>query len=119
MLKTAFAAALLIGAASAAQAQTYTFSGLKGSTLTLTAGGSGAYTGSFTPQGGSAFDALGFSDSYAGKGTLTVSTIDLAKGSDYDVIFVLAKKGSKYTEYAAAQSAAFKKVGSGTYKTKK
>jgi hypothetical protein len=116
MLKTAFAAALLIGAASAAQAQTYTFSGLKGSTLTLS--GSGVLTGTFSPKGGQPFDALGYANSYGGKGTIIVSTIDLAKGSDYDVIFVLAAKKT-YTEYAAAQTAAFKKIGSGTYKTKK
>jgi hypothetical protein len=116
MLKTAFAAALLIGAASAAQAQTYTFSGLKGDKLTLS--GSGVLSGTFTPKGATGFPALGYSNSYAGKGTITVSSIDLSKGNDYDVIFVLGK-GNKYTEYASAQTAAFKKVGSGTYKSKK
>jgi hypothetical protein len=119
MLKTALAAALVIGAASAAHAQTYTFSGLKGATLTLSGSG-GLYSGSFTPKGGTAFDALAYSNSYAGKGTIIASSIDTSVGSDYDVVFVIDGTSKNYTEYAEQLTTKkFKKIGSGTYKSKK
>jgi hypothetical protein len=122
MLKTAFAAALLIGAASASHAQTFKFSGAdKKDSLTLTSGGSGVYTGTFTTKGGS-FDALAFSSSYVAKDTLVASSIDLSKGSDYDVVFVLEgaagkKKSGSYIEYSEQTTTkAFKKIGSGKWK---
>jgi hypothetical protein len=115
MLKTALAAALIIGAASAAQAQTFTFSGLKGDKLTLTGSG-GLYTGSFTTKGGS-FDAVAYSNKYKGAGTIIASSIDLSVGSDYDVVFVIDGKNKNYIEYAEQLTTTkFKKIGSGTYK---
>jgi hypothetical protein len=119
MLKIAFAAALLIGAASASQAQTFK---VKGATLDLTSGGNGTYTGTYTPKGGSAFDALGFSSSYIKKDTLTVSSVDTAKGSDYDVVYVLegaaaaSHKSGDYIEYyEQLTSKKFKMIGSGKW----
>jgi len=115
MLKTALAAALILGAASAAQAQTYTFSGLSGDTLTLTAGSGGTYTGTFTTKGGS-FDAIAYSNKYKGKGTIIASSIDLSVGNDYDVVFVIDGKNKNYLEYAEQLTTKkFKKIGSGTY----
>jgi hypothetical protein len=113
MLKTLFAAALVIGAASAAQAQTYSFSGLSGDTLTLS--GSGVLTGTFSTSGGS-ISALAFTNKYKGKGTIIASSIDLSVGNDYDVVFVIDGKDSNYTEYAEQGTGTkFKVIGTGTY----
>jgi hypothetical protein len=113
MLKTAFAAALLIGTASAAQAQTYSFSGLPGDTLTLS--GTGVLSGTFTTAGGS-IGALAFSTKYKGAGTIVASSIDLSAGNDYDVVFVIYGKNSKYVEYKEQLTTKkFKRIGAGTY----
>lgn len=121
MLKTAFAAALLIGAASAAQAQTYTFTGtLKGASASLS-GSNGLYTGTYlSSKKASSEAAVGIESSYAGKDSVTISTIDTAKGSDYDYIIAVDVAKKSYVLYTEETTdKPFKKAGSGKVKIKK
>jgi hypothetical protein len=121
MLKTAFAAALVVGAASAAQAQTYTFTGpLKGASATLTFS-SGVGTGTFlSSKKGSSETAVAFENDYAGLKSFTISTIDTAKGTDYDYVIVVDTKKKSYKLYTEESTdKPFKLSGKGKVKTKK
>jgi len=105
---------LLVGIAAAARAQTITFSGLPGDTLTLTSTANGVATGSFQSAGGTA-PAGGFSNAYFGSGSWTISTIDLSQGTDYDDIFLLNLKANTYEQWAEeGTGTGFALVGSGT-----